>query len=559
MDDRGSLSAGRDASRVSTGSRWRRASPTGIVLAVLFLALSLTPLLLPLPWLMQALAGGVCAAAGYGIGALIEWIVTRVLRRRVRLGRTWWIVLGVAASCVVVGAVVVGESWQDELRSQMSTAPFTVVEGALVVLVSLLLAVGIVALARAIRHLGSWVGRLLGRRLSPGIAGPLGGAVTAVALLLLFAGVLKLGMVGVTSIYADANAGTDPGVNAPTASTRSGSPESLVPWQTIGRQGQNFVSRGPSQQQLADFNGGTPVEPIRIYVGLDSASTPQERAALAVQELERTDAFARKILVVVTPTGTGWIEPQSADPLEYMYNGDSALVAQQYSFFPSWISTLVDKDNATDAGRALFSAVYEHWSQLPPTSRPQLIAYGLSLGSFGQQAAFADAEDLAARTQGALFMGTPNFSEPWGDIVQQRDPGSPEVLPVYQGGETVRFADAPTDTTLTSGSWAVPRVLYLQHATDPVVWWSPGLLWSPPDWLREPRGRGVSSHTLWFPLTTFAQASVGLFIGTSYPNGFGHNYGNMTAHAWAAVAPSPGWDAQRTDQLQRIVDAMPIE
>ena len=84
-------------------------------------------------------------------------------------------------------------------------------------------------------------------------------------------------------------------------------------------------------------------------------------------------------------------------------------------------------------------------------------------------------------------MGTPNFSEPWGDIVQQRDPGSPEVLPVYEGGETVRFADAPTDTTLTSGSWADPRVLYLQHATDPVVWWSPGLLLSPPDWLKEPR------------------------------------------------------------------------
>ena len=52
---------------------------------------------------------------------------------------------------------------------------------------------------------------------------------------------------------------------------------------------------------------------------------------------------------------------------------------------------------------------------------------------------------------------------------------------------------------------------------------------------------------------------MGLFIGTLYPNGFGHNYGNMTAHAWAAVAPSPGWDDSRTDQLQGIVDAMPIE
>ena len=83
----------------------------------------------------------------------------------------------------------------------------------------------------------------------------------------------------------------------------------------------------------------------------------------------------------------------------------------------------------------------------------------------------------------------------------------------------MRFADAPTDTVLTAEPWAAPHVLYLQHATDPVVWWNPSLLWSQPDWLKEPRGRGLSPHTLWFPVTTWAQVTVDLFVGTCSPTG----------------------------------------
>src|SRR6266536_1548426 len=38
------------------------------------------------------------------------------------------------------------------------------------------------------------------------------------------------------------------------------------------------------------------VEPIRVYTGLESASSPQEQAALVVAELERTGAFSRRVL-----------------------------------------------------------------------------------------------------------------------------------------------------------------------------------------------------------------------------------------------------------------------
>ena len=45
--------------------------------------------------------------------------------------------------------------------------------------------------------------------------------------------------------------------------------------------------------------------------------------------------FDRSVLVVMTTTGTGLVEPANADALEHMYNGDSAIVAMQYSYLPS--------------------------------------------------------------------------------------------------------------------------------------------------------------------------------------------------------------------------------
>ena len=150
--------------------------------------------------------------------------------------------------------------------------------------------------------------------------------------------------------------------------------------------------------------------------GLDSADTAQGRAELAVRELERTGAFDREVLVVAAATGTGWLEPAAVNSVEYLHGGDTAIASIQYSFLPSWISFLVDKERAADAGQALFDAVYDRWSDLPAKQRPKLIAYGLSLGSFAGQAAFASPVDMAARTDGALWLGSPSFSEPHGQI-----------------------------------------------------------------------------------------------------------------------------------------------
>jgi uncharacterized membrane protein len=191
----------------------------------------------------------------------------------------------------------------------------------------------------------------------------------------------------------------------------------------------------------------------------------------------------------------------------------------------------------------LFNEVHEWWEELPEDARPRLVVFGESLGSLGAEAAFSSEADLRNRTDGALFIGPPNSNELWREFVEHRDPGSPERLPVYEGGETVRFAARAEDLWRPGEDWAPPRVVYLQQASDPVVWWTPRLVVRRPDWLQEPRGEDVLGDMQWFPVVTFVQLSVDLLNGyTIDAEGYGHRYGDVTIDAWLAVAPPEDWD-----------------
>ncbi|MGH3171296.1 MAG: alpha/beta-hydrolase family protein, partial [Trebonia sp.] len=292
------------------------------------------------------------------------------------------------------------------------------------------------------------------------------------------------------------------------------------------------------------------MDPIRVFAGLEAAPSLAAESALAIRELERTGAFHRKVLVVATTTGTGWLNPAMIDPLEYMYDGDTAIVTIQYSFLPSWISFLVDKDPAQEAGRDLFDAVYDKWRQLPGGQRPRLVVFGESLGSFGGESAFSGTEDIRDRASGVLWVGPTNSNTLWSRFTAGRDPGSPEWRPVYQGGRTVRFGSEPAQLNPASPGWEQPRVVYLQNPSDPIVWWSWGLAVHQPDWLRGTRPPDVASAMHWYPLVTFWQVAADLALAAAVPPGHGHTYGMLQgAAAWASIVPPPGWTAQRTAEL----------
>jgi len=411
-----------------------------------------------------------------------------------------------------------------------------------------------VGIGRGVRRIARWLVRQLGRILPPRVARPLGVLAVTVLVVFLLNGVLFQGLVNAANeAFSVKDVGTEEGAVEPTATERSGSPGSLVPWDDLGLQGRNFVGKGPTPAQLQAFSGRPAQEPVRAYVGLASAEDVGDRAALAVRDLERAGGFDRSVLAVVTTTGTGWVDPAASDSLEYEFNGDTAMVAMQYSYLPSWLSFLVDQVKARDAGRALFDQVYGVWSQLPQRSRPQLYVFGESLGTFGGEAAFSGLADIRNRTAGVLWAGPPNFNELWRGLVENRDAGSPEWLPVVDGGRTVRFADEAPDLRRPGGPWGEPRVVYLQNASDPIVWWSPRLILNHPDWLRGDRAPDVSPSMVWLPFVTFWQVTADLVFAVGVPDGHGHKYEADYADGWADVTQPAGWTDDDTARLRALV------
>ena len=531
----------------------RRYTFTGTALGMLFLWLSLSPSLLPRGPLFQGIVSGAAGAIGYGLGVFGVWLV-RFMKSRSSsppAPRWAWMALVVLGALGVVLGIVYFRYWQDHVRDLMGVPRlrwFDYLQAGAIGVVLLFLFV-------EIGQLIGRFGRFLARQLSR-VAPPRVSFVIVVVLLLslsvsiLNGVVVRGGMSLLNKTFSGVNDEMDPNHPAPTTSLRSGGPGSLVSWESLGHQGRIFMRGGPTVAQLSEFNGAPATEPIRAYAGLNSAKGIRAIAELAARELERTGGLKRKVIAVATTTGTGWINAAEADSLEYMYNGDTAIVSMQYSFLPSWLSFLVDKENARQAGQSLFEAVDARVRALPEAQRPKIVVFGESLGSFGGEAPFLSPNNIIARTDGALFSG-PTFNNTMRDaITDNRDPGSPEWLPIYDEGAHVRFAARPDNLGRPEAPWGTPRIAYLQHASDPIAWWTPDLLFSEPDWLREPRGYDVSGDMNWIPVVTFLQVAADMAVAVNVPDGHGHRYVKDVVNAWAAVLRPPGWTPEKTERLR---------
>jgi len=527
----------------------------GVVLGVIGFLGSLTPSLLPRPWAIQGVLSGIGAATAYGLGVLLSWASRRLgapepgrtLRRRL------WIGIGVVAAVVVPIVLAKSMSWQDESRRAVALPAKAHYVYLAVLPIAALVAVGLLAAARTLHAAYLMVSRVIAR-VAPPLAARLVAAVLVTTLVLTAAsGLFYRGFVSAMGwAYSGYDRSNYAGIVQPTSTLRSGGPSSLVPWESLGRKGRQFVGSGPTPLEISRLTGRPAIEPIRVYAGLKSAPSLQGEADAVLGELKRTGAFHRSLLAVATTSGTGWVDPTLADPLEYMFGGDTAIASMQYSVLPSWISFLVDKTRARQAGRELFNTIYDYWSTLPSAQRPRLVVFGESLGAFGGSSAFSGVADLTARTSGALFAGPPNDTQLWRELTDARQRGSLERLPVYDDGRTVRFAASASDLQASGGSLLSPRVVFLQHASDPVVWWSTKLVWRKPDWLRESRGPDVAPQMHWVPFLSFWQVTGDLTISFYVPAGHGHHYGTEVATAWAAILRPPHWTTADTEALGRV-------
>ncbi|MET9028115.1 alpha/beta hydrolase [Nocardia sp. NPDC004168] len=537
----------------------------GLVVATVFFALSVTPSLLPRDWLFQGLISGINAAIGYGAGCLLEWLFRLWVRPRLKIAPPpTWARYAVKSAVLLTAALsaalmlVQSARWQREITALMGMAGTTTPAYLRTGLLSMAVGAAAVAVYRTVREFILFLARLLNRwvKVPRELAPAAGFLVLVVLAVTIFNGVATQAFFAVAnSAFSVRNDHTSVNAVQPQQPERSGSPASLAKWETLGFEGRWFVSHGPTASHITSLTGRPAKEPVRAYVGLESVDGNQEPAELAVSELERTGAFDRKALVVVTTTGTGWVNSLAASALEYMYDGDTAIVATQYSYLPSVLSFLADRSKAAAAGRDLFDAVYQHWTARPPQARPKLLVYGESLGSQGSEAAFDGLADLRAKVDGALWVGPPNSNRLWQQFVARRDPGSREVEPLYADGLVVRFASDSGDLARPSSEWRPPRIAYLQHASDPIVWWSPDLIFSRPDWLSEPRGSDVSSQMRWWPFVTFWQVAADLTNAQGVTDGHGHRYGSLVLDGWAAIAAPPDWTAERSERIRVEVEA----
>ena len=538
---------------------WRSLSIGGILLGTLFFAASLTPTLIPRTYLTQGVLSGACFAGGYGIGVAWRWLWAYMElpepRERVLLA----LKIAVTVICTVVASMFLSwtAGWQNSIRQLMQLEPVTSAHPLEVCLIAIVTFLVLIALARLFKRISHLISdrsdRFVPRRVSKVIG-------FAAAILLFWAianGVLmRYALRVVDSSFAAFDALIEPDRVQPTAPLKTGSAASLVNWEELGRAGREFIATGPTAAEISTFTQTNALEPIRVYVGLRAADTADERAQLALEELKRVGAFERSVLVVITPTGSGWIDPASMDTLEYLYDGDVASVALQYSYLSSPLSLLVEPDYGSEAARALFAAVYEYWTTLPRDKRPKLYLHGLSLGAMNSEKSTQLFEMIGDPIQGALWSGPPFESRIWRNITDHRNAGSPAWLPRFRDGSFVRFMNQNGDPGPAGAPWGPMRIVYLQYASDAITFFDYRDLYRRPEWMYAPRGPDVSPELRWYPVVSMLQLALDMAVATDAPMGYGHVFApEHYVDAWLAVTDPQGWSPERIARLKQYLAA----
>lgn len=529
-------------------------SVSGALFGVLFFSASLLPSLVPRDSLVQGVLSGLCFSVGYGFGHAVQsaW---QALRMPMATGMHFLVLRNTAAGiCVLVAVMALWQAsdWQNRQRVLLAMPPVDSVRPWTVALISMLVFGSSLLTVRLFRAIRLGVSQRLQPRLPSATAWVIGLFLTAGLFYLLGNRVLaSAAMRAFDASYSAMDALMEDTSPQPLSALKSGSAQSLLEWDALGRAGREWLAGAPDRSQIARLTGKPALEPIRVYVGLNSAEDPAARAQLALDELIRVDAFGRKALVVVTPTGTGWVDPNSQSALEYLLHGDVASVALQYSYLASWLALLAEPEYGQASSRAMFEAVYEHWRALPAAQRPKLYLHGLSLGALNSEKSHDLYQVINDPYDGAFWVGMPFSSTGWRHITANRTPGSTVWLPEYRDGSVVRFIGQSNRLGQGHAPWGRYRIIYLQYASDAVTFFDGATFWREPEWLRGERAPDVSPDMRWLPGITFLQLSVDLMQATRTPAGHGHVYAfRHYLDGWAALVDAHGWTPAELQALK---------
>ncbi|QJQ94542.1 MULTISPECIES: alpha/beta-hydrolase family protein [Halomonadaceae] len=531
----------------------RQFSAVGLLVGTLFFAFSLTPSLLPRPLYAQGIISGLSLFAGYSIGYVSRWLWC-YMQLPVPGPRMERIVkLSAAAICTLIAATFLWQAsaWQNSVRALMEMDEVEGIRPFSIALIALLLFIALLTLARLFRRTFRFLSRRFQRFVPHRVSNVIGVIAAAALFWSVIEGVLfTLALRAADNSFQQVDEMIQDDLQSPADPMRTGSAESLISWEALGSRGRRFVTAGPSAQELSAFLGEQAPDPIRVYVGLNAAETPEERANLALEELKRVGGFERSLLLLATPTGRGWLDPAAQNSVEYLHRGDIATVAAQYSYLPSPLALIIEGEYGAETARALFEAVYRYWTTLPEDERPRLYLHGLSLGSLNSDLSFDIYDIIDDPFHGVLWSGPPFRSDTWRAVTQGRDPGSPAWLPTFRNGSVVRFMNQHQGLDSPAGNWGAFRIAYLQYASDPVTFFEPSSLYREPEWMREPRGPDVSPELRWYPVVTMLQLLADLAIGVA-PRGYGHEYSVADyIDAWVALTEPEEWSDAQLERLR---------
>lgn len=526
------------------------------VMASIFFAFSLAPSLLPRPAVIQGVLSGVSLAVGYGLGALGVWLWSYL--QLPGPSAKWQRRIGLASAAVSALIILTflwqSAGWQNTVRELMGMEPSAGARLTQLTLVSGLVFGLLLLVSRLFKRVFRLFVNFLHRFLPPRVSYLIGLTLTIFLFWTAITGVLLRSALRVADrSFQQLDAMIEPDTEPPPQFGGAGAGRSLVEWKDLGRQGRAFVSSGPSAEELSEFFGTPTPAPLRVYVGLHSSPTAEERADLALRELIRAGGFDRSILVLATPTGTGWIDPGALTTLEYLHRGDVASVAAQYSYLNSPLSLLTQPEYGAEMAKAVFAKIYGHWRSLPRDARPRLFLHGLSLGAFNSDLSFSLFDVIDDPFDGALWSGPPYRTGTWRQTTAQRNPGTPAWLPTFRDGSVVRFANQKGVQQVNS-DWGQFRLVFLQHASDPITFFDPRMTWREPDWMKHPRGHDVTPDLKWFPIITSMQVAADMIVGTA-PTGFGHEMAPTDyIEAWFALTEPGDWTPELLKRLRDRFD-----
>ncbi len=339
---------------------------------------------------------------------------------------------------------------------------------------------------------------------------------------------------------------------APKSPLMSGGLGSRVAFETLTQYPRRHVLTYLRPERIREVMGEPPrAEPIRIYVGLDSAGTVNDRVRLALDELERTGALDRALLLLISPTGTGWIDPNVIEAAEFFTRGNIASVAMQYSKRPSPLS--LDRVSLGHAQNSmLWSAIHERLTRRSPEQRPKVAIFGESLGAHTSQDVFIHQGTDGLRALGidaALWFGTPFASEWKSEVLDgRRADVDSSLVGVFDHWEQLQQLDAEQRDRL--------RYIMVTHENDAVADFGVDLLLRCPDWMAERRPAALPPQTRWYPITTFLQTAIDMKNAMHVvPGQFearGHDYRADTARFVLAALRLQASD----EQLARVEQAL---